>query len=100
MLAKQRAPPVSSLWQNISPRVPYSPHPSLATAANVSATSGTQFKSLPQDTRPPVLADAMILTDWMDWPDGWGHLVAQVYEETGAILDLQGRAFSLSSTMI
>ena len=38
----------------------YSSHPSLATAAKVSATSGTQFKSLPQDTLPPVLPDAMI----------------------------------------
>lgn len=37
------------------------PYPSLATAANVSAISGTQLKSLPQDTLLPVLADAMIL---------------------------------------
>lgn len=36
-------------------------YPSLATAANVSAISGTQLKSLPQDTLLPVLADAMIL---------------------------------------
>lgn len=67
----------------------HTPYPTLATAANVPATSGTQFRSLPQDTLPPVLADAMIrpMTEWFDWDD----LVALANEETDAILDLQVR---------
>lgn len=35
-------------------------YPNLATAARVSATSGTQLKSLPQETLLPALPDAIV----------------------------------------
>lgn len=66
MLASRRAAAATMMTRCIKPlgradvtRPPT--YPSLATAANVSAISGTQLKSLPQDTLLPVLADAMIL---------------------------------------
>uniref|UniRef100_A0A3Q2TGS3 Proteasome subunit beta type-5 n=1 Tax=Fundulus heteroclitus TaxID=8078 RepID=A0A3Q2TGS3_FUNHE len=62
-----------------------SPHPSLATAAKVSAISGTQFRSLPQDTLLPVLADAMASV-----PDSTWRKDRAAFEETDAILDSTG----------
>lgn len=42
-----------------APKAPVA-YPNLATAARVSATSGTQLKSLPQETLLPALPDAIV----------------------------------------
>lgn len=76
-----------------------SPHPSLATAANVSAISGTQFKSLPQDTLLPVLADAMIFSRLKNGVDWGGRFVPRDYEETDAILDPQRRECAMGTNV-
>lgn len=55
-------PPVRAHYKRLG-KIWLFTHPSLATAAKVSDISGTQFKSLPQDTLFMVLADAMILAD-------------------------------------
>lgn len=59
-------PPVRAHYRRLG-KIWLLTHPSLATADNASDISGTQFKSLPQDTLFMVLADAMILADWMEW---------------------------------